>query len=234
MKYLKKYRLFESVNEEEIHDICKKYGIENYTINRDGSIDVDGDVDLYDKGLTKLPLTFNRVSGDFYCYDNQLTSLRGAPLSVGGYFYCNDNQLTSLRGAPKEVGTEKPGDFNCSYNQLTNLEGAPMGIRGSNTRSVGGYFYCKYNKLTSLKGLEFKSFKFIILEGNSIYTIVKEWINNDNHEELIEYFLDMDIIQEGEDKPKLIMMRLEAFYDDMNLEMDIDFEEVKKHYKIIE
>jgi hypothetical protein len=44
----------------------------------------------------------------------------------------------------------------------------------------------------------------------------------------------MDIIQEGEDKPKLIMMRLEAFYDDMNLEMDIDFDEVKKYYKIIE
>ena len=27
-----------------IDEICKKYGIENYTINDDGSIDVDGDV----------------------------------------------------------------------------------------------------------------------------------------------------------------------------------------------
>jgi len=39
MKYLKKYRLFE--NHDEIHKICKEYGIENYTINGDGSIDVE-------------------------------------------------------------------------------------------------------------------------------------------------------------------------------------------------
>ncbi len=36
--------------------------IRNYTINPDGSIDVDEDVWLYDKGLTKLPLKFNKVN----------------------------------------------------------------------------------------------------------------------------------------------------------------------------
>ncbi len=39
MKYLK---LFESF--EDIDKICKKYSIKNYTINTDGSIDVDGDM----------------------------------------------------------------------------------------------------------------------------------------------------------------------------------------------
>jgi hypothetical protein len=34
MKYLKKWRLFE--NHDDIHDICKEYGIKNYTINGDG------------------------------------------------------------------------------------------------------------------------------------------------------------------------------------------------------
>jgi hypothetical protein len=82
--------------------------------------------------------------------------------------------------------------------------------------------------------LEFKSFDEIYLENNPIYTIVKSWINNDNREDLIEYFVDMYIIQEGGDKPKLIMMRLESFYEDMELEMDIDFNEVKKYYEIIE
>ena len=48
-----------------IHDICKEYDIENYTINSDGSIDVAGDVDLYDKGLTEIPLVFNKVTGYF-------------------------------------------------------------------------------------------------------------------------------------------------------------------------
>ena len=54
--------------------ICEKYGITNYTINGDGSIDVDGDVNFYSKGLTELPLTFNKVSGYFSCANNQLTS----------------------------------------------------------------------------------------------------------------------------------------------------------------
>jgi hypothetical protein len=220
MKYLKGYKIFESVNEEEIHSICKEYGIENYTINTDGTIDVDGNVDLYNKGLIKIPFNFNRVSGFFYCDNNQLTSLEGAPQSVGD-FYCHNNQLTRLEGAPQSVR-----NFVCYDNQLTSLEGAPQ--------NFDGVFYCHNNKLTNLNGLEFKSFDEIYLENNPIYTIVKSWINNDNREDLIEYFVDMYIIQEGGDKPKLIIMRLESFYEDMELEMDIDFNEVKKYYEIIE
>ena len=53
MKYLKLFEAFEDINE-----ICKKYNIKNYTINQDVSIDVNGYVDLYNIGLTKLPLKF--------------------------------------------------------------------------------------------------------------------------------------------------------------------------------
>ncbi len=70
MKYLKNYKLFEFVDEDEIHSLCKKYSIKNYTINGDGTIDVD----LDGKSLTKIPLNFNKVSGDFYCSINNLTS----------------------------------------------------------------------------------------------------------------------------------------------------------------
>jgi hypothetical protein len=70
-----------------IKDICKKFGIENYTINDDGTVDVDGNVNLGNKGLTKLPLRFRNVSGYFYCHVNQLISLEGAPQKVGGNFY---------------------------------------------------------------------------------------------------------------------------------------------------
>ena len=220
MKYLKKYKLFESVNEQEIHDLCKKYDIENYTINEDGSINV-GSVDLSDKSLTKLPLRFRNVSGDFDCYNNNLTSLEGAPDEVGGNFYCNDNKLTSLDGAPTSVG----GNFYCYNNQLTSLEGAPTSV---------SYFYYYNNKLTSLKGLEWKSFNRIDLRNNPVYEIVKDWINNEDQIDLIEYFIDMNVIQEGEDKPKLIIPRLEAFHEEIELEMDINLEEVKKYYEIIE
>ena len=77
-----------------IDSICKKWGIKNYTINEDGTIDVDGTVNLYpvlfstqhlkmgitkswysriqktdyhDTGeLTEIPLKFRNVTGDFY------------------------------------------------------------------------------------------------------------------------------------------------------------------------
>ncbi len=73
MKYLK---LFESF--EDIDEICRKYKIRNYTINTDGSIDVDGHVDLSQENLIKIPIRFNKINGDFTCRDNNLTSLEGS------------------------------------------------------------------------------------------------------------------------------------------------------------
>ena len=113
-----------------ISSICKKYGIENYTINPDGTIDVNGNVDLSMKKLTKLPLKFNKVSGFFDCSSSQLITLEGCPKEVGGSFYCEYNKLTTLEGCPKEIG----GCFNCINNQLTLLDGGP--------KEVGGNFYC--------------------------------------------------------------------------------------------
>jgi hypothetical protein len=281
MKYLKDYKLFESVNETEIHELCKEFGIKNYTINTDGSVDVEGNVYLYNRNLTNFPLKFGSVSGYFNCSDNNLTSLEGAPQSVGGYFCCNNNNLTSLEGAPQSVA----GYFYCSYNNLTSLEGAPQSVGGfychnnnltslvgapqsvagsfychnnnltslvgvpkrvggdfhcynnnltslvGAPQSVAGNFSCSYNKLTSLDGLEFKFFKRIDLEKNPVHHLVKDWINLENRLDLIEYFVDLSVIQDGN---KLSMMRLEAFYEDMGLEMKIDFNEVKKYYEIIE
>jgi len=109
MKYLK---YFES--NTDIDAICYKYRIRNYTVNPDGTVDVDGKVNLYNRGITKLPLKFGYVSGDFDCSRNQLTSLEGAPREVGGHFYCSNNELTSLVGAPEDVG----GYFYCYCSTL--------------------------------------------------------------------------------------------------------------------
>jgi len=140
----------------------EKFGIENYTFNDDFSIDVNGDVNLYGKGLTKLPIKFRNVYGNFditnnrlisligcpetvggnlRCRNNNLRSLLGSPKTVGGYFYCSSNKLTSLLGAPKTV----VGNFICTYNNLTSLEGGP--------KTVGGSFFCTTNNLTSLDGI---------------------------------------------------------------------------------
>jgi hypothetical protein len=99
MKYLKRYNQLREANKDplitmdtislaDIKSICQKYNIKNWTINEDGSVDVDGVVNLSGKGLTQLPLKFGKVSGGFYCSDNLLTSLEGAPIEVDGDFYC--------------------------------------------------------------------------------------------------------------------------------------------------
>ena len=86
------------MKEQEIHNICNEYDIDNYTINPDGSIDVDDNVNLNYRDLTKIPIKFNKVSGNFDCFRNQLTSLEGCPKEVGGYFSCSNNKLSTLDG----------------------------------------------------------------------------------------------------------------------------------------
>ncbi len=125
MKYIK---LFEArQTESDIAEICELYDIKNWSINSEGLVDVNGDVNLFRSALTKLPLNFGCVSGTFDCRDNRLTSLQGSPREVGGSFYCNKNQLTSLEGGPKYVG----GNFNCHVNQITSLRFAPEEVGGN-------------------------------------------------------------------------------------------------------
>jgi hypothetical protein len=131
-------KLFEEYS--YIDKICERYGIKNYTINPDGTVDVDGDVYLHKRNLKELPLKFGKVGGYFNCRNNQLTTLEGSPKEVGGNFSCHHNKLTTLEGSPKVVGDS----FYCHSNQLTTLEGAP--------KEVGGGFYCHNNQLTTLEG----------------------------------------------------------------------------------
>ena len=103
---MKSYREFIKESRNSIEFICKEYRITNYSINSDGSIDVDGDVNLSHKNLTRFPLKFRNVSGNFECYNNQLTNLEGSPQSVGSDFNCSDNQLITLEGGPQSVGRQ--------------------------------------------------------------------------------------------------------------------------------
>jgi hypothetical protein len=125
--------------------ICKKYKITNYTINPDGSIDVDGNVDLSFKDLTELPLTFNRITGNFSCSCNNLTSLKGSPRWIGCHFTCSNNPLTSLEFSPDYVG----GYFNCEYNNLThNYCDTEIGGRFYTSLEQDGMIF-DYNKVTN-------------------------------------------------------------------------------------
>lgn len=134
---------------EKIINTCLKYQIENYTINPDGSIDVDGHVDISSRDLTLLPLRFGRVMGNFNVQNNRLTTLYGAPMVVGGNFNCYHNRLTNLIGSPEWVG----GDFFCYQNQLLSLEASPKVV-------VGSYYISGNNKLSNLVGCT------VIIGGN--------------------------------------------------------------------
>ena len=102
-------------SEDQVVKLCKRYDIQNYSINPDLSIDVDRDVNLVGLKLTSLPLRFSIVRGDFSCAYNHLTTLEGGPIEVRGNFYCHNNLLTTLDGCTREVG----GYFSCYNNPVS-------------------------------------------------------------------------------------------------------------------
>jgi hypothetical protein len=223
MKWIK---TFESIS--EIERLCNEYGIENWTINNEGLVDVDGSVDLSNKRLAKIPINFGRVEGDFYCDfycpNNGLTTLKGAPREVGGYFHCGYNQLTTLEGAPSRVG----GDFSCSSNQLTTLEGAP--------REVGGDFYCHNNGLTTLEWAPNRVGGGFSCHDNQLWTFrgAPEFIEGNFHcsgnkiseiwdlfriPKYIDWLNDHDAIRMNENnQPYVILDRLNSFLEDIGKE----------------
>jgi len=200
-------KFFES--KQEIDSICREYGIRNYTINPDESIDVEGSVDLSSRGLKRIPLKFRNVRGNFYCHNNQLTSLEGCPQSVGGSFYCSNNQLTSLEGCPQSVG----GDFLCSGNQLTSLEGCPQ--------IVGGAFSCYNNKLTDFNGFPEYWIGIVSFNDNPVQKILDKFkIGDYGWCRVIHLLNEMDVIR-GTD---IIEQRFEEVYYRMKLEIPKNLE----------
>ncbi len=109
----------------EINASCKKLYIENYTINPDGSLDINGDVDFCAFDLNEIPIQFNIVSGDFICTNNFLKTWDRFPKKVGGRLSIAYNNFTNLDGCPVQyVG----GCFDCADNKLTSLKGCPEQI----------------------------------------------------------------------------------------------------------
>jgi hypothetical protein len=127
MKHIKTYEgLFDFFKKKEtdpkkieIIKLCKEYNITKYTINDDYSIDVDGNVDLSSKNLTKIPIKFNKVTGFFSCVGNMLVDLENAPRRVERNFMCQNQyygSFISLKGAPDYVG------FRFDFNENENLK----------------------------------------------------------------------------------------------------------------
>lgn len=59
-----------------IEEWCKKLNIKNYIINADGTVDIDGDVNIFDRNLDRIPIKFGIVTGYFCCSRNKLKILK--------------------------------------------------------------------------------------------------------------------------------------------------------------
>ena len=234
---MKSYKEFirESIKEsikESIESICEKYDITNYIINSDGSIDVDGNVDLDKLELFRIPLKFRNVTenfncsgGYFNCFNNKLTTLEGAPQTVGGDFYCNDNKLTTLKGSPKSVG----GNFECSGNQLTSLEYGPESVGGNfdchsnqltsleGLPEIGGYINCRRNQIIDFRGVPEFFEGYFYCEGNPIEEIYTLFLQEDsiNDSKCIQWINEFDVIRGN----KVIMDRLEEVFHQLGMDI---------------
>ena len=149
-----------------------------FTINPDGSVDVDGNVFLYPEfmgNLTRLPIKFRNVTKTFIISGiSNLTTLEGSPDTCKDFFvtwkrdlyFKSDpktcpKKLKDLRGGPKYVS----GDYSVEDIPITSLEGAPehcgnsficsltniTSLKGS-PKTVGGHFYADNTKITDLVG----------------------------------------------------------------------------------
>ena len=225
----------------EIEEICLKYNIFDFTINSDGTIDVNGGVNLDYYILTELQLKFNKVSGNFNCSGTGLTTLDGSPKEVGGVFYCYKNKLTSLEGGPIKVS----GNFDCGDNKLTDLKGSP--------KEVGGNFYCNNNKITSLEfgpevikngtysaqnndlyhtyGLKTKGYHYIYLNNNPISNVfINKHGFNEFDSRLVKYFNSAKVIENKNNEYSVNVKRLQ--YLQTMFENKIDTIKISKYYDI--
>lgn len=128
---------------ESIFNFMDMIGISknDFHIYDNMSIDVFCDVDISQRGLTKIPFKFNLVEGDFDCNMNRLQTLTNSPSIVFGAFDCSYNKIYTLIGGPKSV---KKGYY-CNNNNLDNLEGYP--------NSCDDIFDASSNQLISLFGV---------------------------------------------------------------------------------
>jgi len=185
----------------DIDSICKKCGIKNYTINSDGTVDVDGNVNFFNLQLTKLPLKFGKVNGNFTCSSNKLTLLEGCPQSVGGSFDCCFNELISLEGCPQSV----TGYFSLYENKLKDLYGFP--------EFFYGHIYYEGNPVTEILDLFKKTDPTGLLED----IWFRFNLPNVKVAKIIDLLNEYGVIQQ--DGKLVILDRLEEVFHILNMEI---------------
>lgn len=175
----------------------------------------------------ELVVKFWEVRGIFDVSNLSLKILKGSP-KKSKYVIFNGNNLKNLEYSPEYVERS----FSCRSCGLESIEGHP--------KEIGGYLDISGNNIKDLTSFSNINCDDIHIYNNPIHYIVESWINiKAERWELIDYFNDMNIIQDiFLEKPKLILPRLKAFFEDCQLKdhTNNDFfkKTIEKYYKIIE
>jgi hypothetical protein len=89
----------------ELKYICSINRIDNYTINKDGSINVYEDVYLNHNVFNGvIPIKFNEVHGTFRCCNRDLITLMRSPKMIKGNLVCSGNNIKDLKYLSKDIG----------------------------------------------------------------------------------------------------------------------------------
>jgi len=152
-----KIKDFEEKVDENFIELYKKLNI--IKINKDGSLEVKGNVNFSGLSLKEIPFNFKKIIGDFDVSDNQLTSLKNCPEIVEGNLFINNNKLVSLEGCSNKID----GLFDCSYNLLENFKGGP--------EKVNYTYFCEENQITELIGLPKLIGEDLVISKSEFYDI---------------------------------------------------------------
>lgn len=202
-------------NKKEIKAWLDIKRIENYQINDDLTVDVNGDVYLAGEELSILPIQFREVMGYFNIENNKLKSLKGCPKIVHKGFFCGHNKLKSLEYVPICES------LHCDYNELTNLDYLPV----SHINTLNAH----HNKITQLENLKINADLFII-DHNPVQTFTYETIQN---WEIKSTILLGEEIKNLLNQNNLVSSELLNYMDSSDTELMLYFSELRDSMKIM-
>jgi hypothetical protein len=128
------------------------YGIQNYTINDDMSVDIDGSVLIDRRHIPRLDVKFRNVSNEFFINKCGLESMNNLPISCKCVTLTNNN-INEISNVP----------LNCQYLNLNNNKITE--IQNIEHLTELSTLEISHNKITKLYGLP-SSIKRISLENN--------------------------------------------------------------------
>lgn len=154
---MKAHELLEQQTLIQVDQTCKKLGLDDYTVNPDGTVTTNDYVntDNWRYRPTMFPVQFKESKSSFKIIHN-MKSLVGSPQLVDGSFVIDGLDIKNLDGGPSEI-RENLYMSNCP--NLTSLKGFPKKVHS---------FLAQRSNIETLEGMpeHFQGFIDLVLSVN--------------------------------------------------------------------